>query len=530
MSFKPANAPSKNAYAKLKERFAHIRHLEHIGEILAKDEETIMAPGSGDDRTQQSMTLATVRNALISAPEVTLWLNLAEKGSALLAVDDRRNLSLMRRKWAHETALPADLAAEIARLGSEGGRLHAALRQTGDWSKVKDWYKHAFDVMQTVGVLKKDKLKSASVYEALMDSFSPGLSEATVVREFDALEKTLPALIREATQRQAAAATPLPLSGKFPRAQQEELCRRLAKNLGFDFNRGVFYMIDGHPSAGGSPDDTRFTTDVDENYFLEAVYSTAHETGHALYQQNLPKNWRYQPAGGDLGMAMHESQSRIIEVQACHTPEFFQYLEKEARAVFNRPDDPALSAENLGRLLNRATPSFIRIYADALTYPAHILLRYKLEKALIEGTLAIDDLPQAWNDGMKKLLGITPPDAAQGCMQDVHWPVGDVGYFPAYTLGDMGAAQFFAAACRQKPEIRAEIAKGNFMPLREWLHDNVYSKGALLTTDELFIAATGEKLNAKYYLEHLSQRYLGRPLSGPSPPQQSPGSAPTPSI
>ncbi len=418
----------------------------------------------------------------------------------------------MRRAWVHEASLPDELASEMARIGSEGERLHTELRKTGDWAKIKDWYAHSFEIMRTVGQIKKDKLGSASVYEALLDTFSPDLADATVARELGAMEKVLPGMIREAIQRQAQMPAPIPLKGPFPKAQQEELARRLTKAIGFDFTRGRMDMIDAHPSTGGSASDVRFTTDCDEASFLEAVYSTVHEAGHALYEQNTPLEHRYQPVGGSMGMSIHESQSGIIERNACHTPEFFQYLEKEARDVFNRPDDPALSAKNLERLASKVNPSFIRIEADELTYPAHIILRYKLEKALVEGTLSIDDLPKAWNDGMKNLLGITPPGNAQGCMQDVHWPTGSIGYFPAYTLGNMGAAQFFDAACKAKPEIPAELAKGNFKPLREWLRDNVHGKGSLLTTDELFIAATGEKLNAKHYLNHLSTRYLGKPL------------------
>lgn len=502
---------SKSAYEKLQGRFEKRININNAAAILGNDAQVFMPKGCGDDRTRQLMALAETSHDLINAPEVQQWLDEAEKNSASLPKEDQRNLQLMRREWVHAASLPGDLVSEIARLGSEGDRLHTELRKSGDWSKIKDWYKHSFELMRAVGQAKKDKLGAASVYEALLDGFSPGLSDATVSREFAALEKALPGLIYDATQRQAQEPVPLPLEGTFPHDQQEELCRRLTKALGFDLTKGRIDMVDGHPSCDGSASDVRFTTDCDEAYFLEAVYSTVHETGHGLYEQNTPMKWRYQPVGGTMGMSIHESQSRIIEIHACHTPEFFQYLEKEARDVFKRPDDPALSAENLERLVNHVEPSLIRIYADEMTYPAHIILRYKLEKSLIEGKIKIDDLPQAWNEGIKSLLGITPPDPSQGCMQDIHWPTGSIGYFPAYTLGDMGAAQLFTAACKARPEIRSELAHGNFTPLREWLRDNVHSKGSLLTTDELFTAATGEKLNAKYYLNHLSTRYLGKP-------------------
>ncbi len=426
---------------------------------------------------------------------------------------DRRNLALMRRAWVSEAGLPDELVTEIARIQSDGEKKHTELRKGGDWSKMKDWYAHSIDIMRTLGQIRKDKLGAASVYEALLDSFSPDLADATVAREFAVLEKALPGMIREAVDLQAKN-PPIPLKGPFPQAQQAELSRRLAVAMGYDFTRGAMYPIDAHPSTGGSASDVRYTTDCsDETNFLPAVYSTVHETGHALYEQGTPLEWRYQLVGASMGMAVHESQSGIMERNAAHTPEFFQFLEKQAREVFNRPDDPALSAKNLELLAKQVNPSFIRIEADELTYPAHIILRYKLEKALVEGTLAIDNLPKEWNDGMKNLLGITPPDNAKGCMQDVHWPVGLIGYFPAYALGNMIAAQLYDAAVKAKPDIPAELGKGNFKPLKEWLNKNVHSKGSTLTTDELMIAATGEKLNSKYYLDHLSRRYLGRPFT-----------------
>ncbi len=511
-------ATPKTAYEKLQERFAKIIDVNNAAAILSKEAEVSMPKNSADDRTRQIMALADVTHSLIKDPQVEQWLDEAERDSTKLSAIDRRNLTLMRRSWVSEAALPDDLATEIARIGTEGEKLHTELRKTGDWSKMKDWYAHSFDVMRTVGQLRKEELGSASVYEALLNSFSPDIADATVAREFTAMEKVLPGMIREAVELQEKSPKPIPLTGTFPQAQQAELSRRLAEHMGYDFTRGRMDAIDAHPSTGGSASDVRFTTDCsDETSFLSSVCSTVHECGHALYEQDTPLEYRYQPVGASMGMAVHESQSGIMERNAAHTPEFFQFLEKQAREVFNRPDDPALSAKNLELLAKKVDPSFIRIEADELTYPAHILLRYKLEKALIEGTLSIDDLPQAWNDGMKTLLGITPPTAAQGCMQDTHWPIGAIGYFPAYALGNMIAAQLFDAACKAHPEIPAELGKGNFKPLKQWLSDNVHSKGSMLTTDELMTAATGEKLNSKYYLDHLSKRYLGRSYNQQAP-------------
>ncbi len=510
-----APSTSKNTYETLKKRFAELSHLEGAAGILSKDIELFMPPGSMEDRSLQLQTLATVQHQLITDPDVERWLNDVESSITTFSPDDQRNIFLMRRKWVESNALSPELASTLARLSSEGQDLHTKNKPSGDWSKMRDWYEHSFNTMREVAKAKMTRMPGvfASPYEALLDSFNPGLKEASVVREFAKLEKTLPILLREVQKKQEQEPQPLPLQGPFPFDQVKELCDRLLKAIGFDFNRGRFDLCKSHPSCGGTANDVRITAQYDENNFLQAIYAALHEGGHGLYEQNSPKAWCYQPAGSHLGMAIHESESRIIEVQACHTPEFFKFLEKQAREVFNRPDDPTLSAQNLERLMNRVELGFIRIKADEMTYPAHIILRQKLEKALLEETLMIDDLPKAWNDGMEALLGIRPPDNSQGCMQDVHWPVGAIGYFPAYTApgGDSGAAQLFAAACKARPELRSELAKGNFAPLREWLCDNVYSKGSLLTPDELFIAATSEPPNAHHYLNHLSQRYLGRP-------------------
>lgn len=499
-------------YLLLKERFAQISHLGHAASILNVDAQVLMAAGSAADRTGQVIAIATASHMLINAPEVAQWLDAAEKDKAALSPDDQRNLVLMRSYWVHATALSKELAEEVARIESEGERLHVAYKKSGDWGKMRDWYAHSFDTARAIGQAKMAKLGVATPYDALLDSFSPGLTSARIDAEFAKLEAHLPAIIQAAVEKQASQPKALLLK-PYPVEQQIELCRTLAIAMGFDTNRGVISVIDGHPSCNGSPDDIRFTLGCTPENFLEAVYSTVHEAGHGIYDQNRPAAWRYQPAGEHLGMNVHESQSRIMEVQACHTPEFFRFLEQAARAAFNEPDEPSLSAENLERLINTAQPSFIRTEADEVTYAVHVMLRYRIEKAMINGDMTIDDVPAAWNDGMQQMLGITPSHASEGHMQDVHWPCGLVGYFPAYTLGDMGAAQLYAAAVTARPEITAALEQGDFAPLRTWLNDNVHSKGALLPTDEMFRQATGEGLNADYLLNHLSQRYLGKPFA-----------------
>lgn len=500
---------AKNAYEKLKARFAQIKGLEYAYNILGKDMETAMPEKGGADRAHELSSIMNSMHALMVDVKVGEWLTLAESDTSWMESDDKRNLSLMRRLWIHETAMPEDVAREQARLDSEGSLLHIAHYKSGDWGKMKDWYTHSFTVMKAVGEAKMDKLGFSTPYEALVDSFSPGISVASVEQQFDALDTELRSLIKEVTDKQAKEDSPLPLNGPFPREQQMELNNRMAKTVGFDFSRGRLDMITGHPSSGGSPDDSRITTRCNEDDFLPSLFGTVHESGHSMYTQGQPAEYRYQPVGNDLGMAIHESQSMVIEYQACMTDEFIAFLSEQAQEVFDKKGDPSLSADNLRKIIFQAQPSFIRVEADPLTYSMHVMLRFGIEKDIINGKMSMEDMPQAWNDGMKERLGIVSPDFSKGCMQDVHWPVGAIGYFPAYTLGAMIAAQLFAAATRDCPNIKPEIRKGNFKPLRQWLLDNVHSKGSLLPAEEMLKQATGEGLNAKYYLDYLKKSYLG---------------------
>ncbi len=233
-----------------------------------------------------------------------------------------------------------------------------------------------------------------------------------------------------------------------------------------------------------------------------------HETGHALYEHGRPTAWRHQPVGSARGMSLHESQSLIVEMQACRSREFLTYLAPLLREAFGR-SGPAWEPENLFRLYTRVEPGFIRVDADEATYPAHILLRYRLETAMIAGDLAVADLPGAFNDGIRELLGLTVPNDRLGCLQDIHWPSGAFGYFPTYTLGALAAAQLFRAAKAAEPALPGCLAQGDFAPLRGWLRTHIHERGSLLSTDALLSDATGSPLGTAAFRSHLEARYLG---------------------
>ena len=294
--------------------------------------------------------------------------------------------------------------------------------------------------------------------------------------------------------------------GPFAVEKQRALGLRMMAALGYDLERGRL-DVSTHPFCGGADNDVRITTRYDEDDFARALMGVLHETGHALYEQGRPQAWLSQPVGQARGMSIHESQSLLVEMQACRSREFLSFAAPLMRETFGGTG-PSWEAEAVWRRYTKVAPGFIRVDADEVTYPAHIILRYRLEKALIADAMPLSELPAAWNQGMRDLLGIVPPDDRNGCLQDIHWPSGGWGYFPTYTLGAMTAAQLFDAACKAQPEILPAIGRGDFAPLVAWLRANIHGKGSLLETDALLTQATGRPLDASVFKAHLERRYL----------------------
>jgi carboxypeptidase Taq len=330
---------------------------------------------------------------------------------------------------------------------------------------------------------------------------------ATIDPLFAELRAGLPGLIQAALAHQASHGPLLPLEGPFPQDTQRALGQRLMQVVGFDTTRGRL-DVSTHPFCGGATEDVRITTRYDEADFAGALMGVLHESGHAIYEQGRPHDWLAQPVSQARGMSMHESQSLLMEMQACRSRGFADYLAPILRESFGRDGD-AWQADNLHRHAILVEPGFIRVDADEVTYPAHILVRYELEKALIAGEMELADLPAAFNAGIKDLLGLDVPEDRLGCLQDIHWPGGAWGYFPTYTLGAMIAAQLFDAACRADAEIAPGIARGDFAPLLRWLRLHVHGVGSRLETNEILTTATGRPLDAGIYQRHLRARYLG---------------------
>ncbi len=336
-----------------------------------------------------------------------------------------------------------------------------------------------------------------------MTSARPG---AVLDGLFEEPRAELPGLIAEAVEKQRSGPDIVPLEGPFPTAIQEELCRKLLDTIGFDFTHGRL-DVSAHPFTGGAYGDVRITTRFDESEFVSALMAAIHEGGHALYEQGRPKDWSSQPVGRARGTSIHESQALIMERQAARSDAFIAYLAPLAADAFGG-EGAAWSPDNVIRIAHRVRPGFIRVDADEVTYPAHVLLRYELEKAMIAGDLGVDDLPSAFNAAIKTFLDLDVPDDRRGCLQDIHWYAGAFGYFPTYLVGAMTAAQLFDAASAAIPDVEASLSRGHFAPLVDWLRANIHAKASLLDWRDLISAASGRQPGPAAFLSGLRRRYL----------------------
>ncbi len=485
--------------ARLEQAFARIATLDEAAAMLGWDAAAMMPPGGAQARGEQMATLAGLSHELLSAPALADDLAAATPPADPWA---RQNLALMREAHTRATALPRDLVEASSRANSACETIWRTARTEADFASVRPALAEVFNLTRQSAQILGAAL-GLSPYDALMTGYQRGIHAADVEPVFlnyaSFLQTALPRAEEIQNQRGGAHLPP----GPYATGIQEALCRQLAAAAGLNFNAARLDRS-AHPFCGGTQTDIRITTRYDEADPLSAITGVLHETGHALYEQQLPAAWRRQPVGQAAGMAVHESQSLIIEMQAVRSDAFLGYLAPVLASAFNKPISPAA----LRRRLRHVARSFIRVEADELTYPAHVLLRLRLEQALLAGDLAVADLPGAWNDGFHALLGITPPDDAQGCLQDIHWYDGAIGYFPSYTLGAMAAAQLFAAARKALPALEAHLAAGDFAPLAGWLARHIHGHAARLGFNELLVAATGENLNPAAFQEHLTSRYL----------------------
>ncbi|WP_085903959.1 carboxypeptidase M32 [Kiloniella majae] len=494
-----------SAYLALEKKFRRMNAIGEASGVLGWDMSTVMPAGGAEARMEQLAALSGVQHEILTSSEMEDLFAQAIESKGDLGSWQLANLREMQRIWRHATALDGDFVEAQTKAGKRCEMIWREARPNNDFASILPAMKEVLNLTQQEAKIKAE-LFECDTYDALLDHFEPGGKSMRIDAIFDDLAVFLPDFTQAVLEKQASETAAEMPDGPFSVKAQEALGREMIKAVGFDFNHGRL-DVSLHPFCGGVPDDIRITTRYDETDFMTSLMGVLHETGHAMYERNLPKDWRLQPVGSARGMTMHESQSLIIEMQASRSEEFVSFVAEKAKVAF-AGKGAAWAPDNMQRIYNKVKPDFIRVDADEVTYPAHVILRYRLEKELIKGSMGLEDLPQAWNDGLEGLLGIRPPNDTLGCLQDIHWYDGAWGYFPTYTLGAMAAAQLFAAAKAAVPEIPSALAQGNFGPLMGWLNENVHAWGSFLSTDELLTTVTGHPLDPQVFKAHLKARYL----------------------
>ncbi len=491
------------AYDQLTALHSRLHRLDHLGSIAGWDQAANMPPKGNEARAAALAELATLTHRLRTDATLPDRLKAAEQED--LSQEQRANLREIHRDWRAANALPESLVSRRQMATSRCEHAWRGQRPANDWPGFLSNFREVVAVGREEAQRLADEL-GCGPYEALMDRYEPGMGTAEVDRVFGDLRSWLPGLIEKVIDRQALEPVTTPV-GPFDIERQRALCQSVMRLLGFDFEAGRL-DVSTHPFCGGVPEDVRMTTRFSAEDFLGSLMGTVHETGHARYEQNRPRGLIEQPVSQARSMAIHESQSLLFEMQLGSHPGFVALLCPLVQEHLGR--QPAFETENLGRLLTRVRRSLIRVEADEVTYPAHILLRYDIERALVEGQIEAEDIPALWDEQMRKLLGLdTRGNYRDGPLQDVHWPEGLFGYFPCYTLGAMYAAQWFAAMRSEMPQLDSSIGKGALEPVFDWLRERIWSQGSRWTTEELCRRASGQALDPNHFRRHLHARYLG---------------------
>jgi carboxypeptidase Taq len=490
------------AYDELTSHWRRLHHFSHLQSIAGWDQAANMPPKGNEARAAALAEMAALMHRMRT--ETTLPDRLARAEDEDLGTDQRANLREIRREWQQANVLPESLVVRQQLASSRCEHAWRTQRPANDWAGFLGNFREVLALSREEAALRAAST-GVSKYEAMMDRFEPGMRCAQVDAVFGEVRQWLPGLIQQVQERQAREPVLKP-QGPFSVESQTKLCADVMRLLGFDFEAGRL-DVSTHPFCGGVPEDVRLTTRFRTDEFLGSLMGTVHETGHGRYEQNLPREWLGQPLAQARSMAIHESQSLSFEMQLGSHPGFVGLLAPRIAQAFG--DQPAFEPQNLQRLLTRVTRGLIRVDADEVTYPAHVILRYEIERPLIEGQIEADDIPALWDQKMQELLGLsTVGNFKDGPLQDVHWPEALFGYFPCYSLGAMYAAQWFATMRRAMPNLDARIASGDLSAVFGWLQQNIWSQASRYNTDELTRRASGEPLNPAHFKAHLQARYL----------------------
>ena len=491
-------------YKSLEQEIEEISQINNVISILSWDIAVNMPVGSAESRANEIALLSAIANSRLKSTKISELINLADTEAGQLSNWQIANLREIRKKVEYARCVSDDLQKRYIAATTRSELVWREARKENDFNKLKPYLQEVLICVRELAEAKASLL-NCSKYDALVDEYDPSRNTEDLKQIFTVLKTSIPDLIKQIVEKQRT--ENVLLIGEVPIEQQRVISRKIMNIMGFDFDGG---RLDDstHPFCGGTAFDVRLTNRYSKDDFISGVMGIIHETGHALYEQNLPTGYKNQPVGRANGMAIHESQSLFMEMQVGRSKEFCEFLSKLLKDEFGFKGQE-YSADNLYKLNTRVKPSFIRVDADEVTYPMHVMLRFEIEELLINNELTLDDIPDLWNKKMQEYLGIVPNKNSEGCLQDIHWPSGWFGYFPAYTCGAIIASMLTRAARESEVDIEQDITHGNFNSINEFLNSRIQGYGSLKTVDDLIKDATGEnKVNPEIFLMYLKQKYL----------------------
>ncbi|MDA0682844.1 MAG: carboxypeptidase M32 [Bacteroidetes bacterium] len=481
----------------LKNRLQRITHLNQAAAVLEWDQETHMPEGAEESRARQVGTLRSLAHEMLTAEETV---SLLEKASPESDIDSDL-VRVVRRDIDKATRVPSSLIAEMAEASGRSKSAWMKARGTNDFSLFAPHLEHILELaVKHAEALGYDE----SPYDALLDQYEEGMTTRQVNEVFESVKKDLIPIVKQIAD--APQISDAPAHGDFPVDRQWDFGLRVAQELGYDLNCGR-QDVSAHPfSTTFSITDVRITTRSDERFFNPAFFGTLHEAGHAMYEQGIDLALEGLPLADGTSLGMHESQSRLWENLVGRSADFWKHYYPQAQQLFPEALS-GVSGDAFYKAINSVSASPVRVEADEVTYNLHIMLRFELEQEMIAGRISVADLPAAWNDRMESWLGIRPENDTDGVLQDIHWSLGAIGYFPTYALGNLMSVQLFNAAERDIPALNEQIATGQFAPLLGWLRSNVHQYGRRRSANELLEKATGSTLNAAPWLDYIRQKF-----------------------
>jgi len=499
-----------SSYKKLMEKVKDLLTFQSATAIIHWDMETMMPPKAIGLRSQQLALLSRIEHRMSTDPEIGRLLEEIMRPSEYEKLDaiQKRNVYLIKKQYDEQTKLPEELVAEIAKQQAVTVDVWKKAKAAKNFSMFKPELEKLVELEKKAAEILMKVKETATPYDALIDIFELKMTAKTITKVFNELREGLVSLLKkcETAPKQPDVSI---LKRKVPIDVQRKISKALAETVGYDIgSREAGGRIDEteHPFTTGYYDDVRITTHYYEDNFTSSMFSVLHEAGHALYEQNLKKEWVFQPVGTSCSSGFHESQSRFIENIIGRSREFWVYFLPKLKEITGTILSD-VDLDTFVHAVNQVKPSKIRVEADEVTYGLHIIIRFAMERDLFADKIMVKELPEIWNQSYEEYLGVKIENDSEGVMQDTHWASGLYGYFPSYALGNIYSGQILAAMEKNLKNWRKQIAKGNFKEVKGWLVENVHSYGNLYDPEDLIRKITGTELNVKPYLNYLNEKY-----------------------